>query len=109
MWEQPPSVVRLAQRGGFACVERTLLSAASDFAFDLDSGTLSGRTVLQGAIATKPDSSWARGWGAPQPWRRKEQSDARSHCKGSGIWINCKPRANGPASLNRKHRGRRMH
>jgi hypothetical protein len=47
-----------------ARVERTLLSAAFDFG--------SGRTVLQGPTATQPDSSWARGRGAPEPWRSKE-------------------------------------
>src|SRR5579864_2235867 len=33
--------------------------------------------------ATKPDSSWASGRGAPEPWRRKEQSDDRSHREGA--------------------------
>src|SRR5579863_3071952 len=33
--------------------------------------------------ATQPDSSWASGRGAPEPWRRKEQSDDRSHGEGA--------------------------
>ena len=42
-----------------------------------------GRTGRRGATATKPASSWASGRGAPEPWRRKERSDDRSHGEGA--------------------------
>ena len=38
-----------------------------------------GELSCEERSATKPDSSWASGRGAPQPWCRKERSDDRSH------------------------------
>jgi len=67
--------------------------------------------VIQGELsckersATKPDSSWASGRGAPEPWRRKEQSDDRSHGEGAASMTTAKqqkhlgPPAGGPFVL----------
>ena len=61
-------------------MERTLLSAAFDFALDFDSRA----NCPARSEATQPDSSWVSGRGAPEPWPRKEQSDDRSHGEGAG-------------------------
>jgi hypothetical protein len=66
------------------CVERALLPAAFDLDPDPDYVfTSRANCPAEERSATKLDSSWVSGWGATEPWHRKERSDDRGHGEGA--------------------------
>ena len=100
MWRQPPRLSTQAQRGARSC------EAGSPAAFASDSlGELSCKERSDAAgqfVGKRAGSAAVLGDG-------RSKATPGAAAKAPGNWINRELLAYPPASLNRKHRGRRMH